>query len=284
MFRHNVPLKNYNTFKVGGPAKYFCEVKDKNELEEAINFAKGKQLPYFILGGGSNLLISDEGFDGLVVKLNNSDIKLKGERVFAQAGADFGEVVEFAASKGLSGLEWATGIPGTLGGAIRGNAGAFGSYISEAVEAVEAIDEDFEFCGLANSDCGFDYRHSSFKDNNKIIFSSILKLKFENEEIIRERMKQNLDYRRERQPLGYGSAGSVFKNPSEKPAGKLIEEAGLKGEKVGDAMVSEKHANFIINSGNATAKDIKELIDLVKQRTKQETGYDLEEEIQYLGF
>jgi UDP-N-acetylmuramate dehydrogenase len=284
MFQYNVPLKNHTTFQVGGPAKYFCKAQEKNQLEEAIAFAKSERLPYFILGGGSNLLVSDKGFDGLIIKLKNDDFKVKSTRIFTQAGAGLGEVAELAASKGLSGLEWAVGIPGTIGGAIRGNAGAFGHYFSDSVEAVETIDENFVFCSFDNPGCCFGYRESIFKHNNQIIFSSILKLQPDEEEKIRERMDKNLSLRKEKQPLGYGSAGSVFKNPQDKSAGRLIEEAGLKREKVGGAIVSEKHANFIINLGSASAKDIKALIDLTKKEVKKQTGYQLEEEIQYLGF
>lgn len=284
MFQYNIPLKKYNTFKVGGPADYFCEVKEKQELKRAIDFSNSKQLPCFILGGGSNLLINDNGFKGLVIKLNNSDCKVKDDRIFAQAGVSLTELVELSAVKGLSGLEWAAGIPGTLGGAIRGNAGAFGSCMSDFLEIVEVADENFSFHSLHKKDCRFSYRDSLFKHNSQIIFSAILNLKKSDEDLIRQKIEQNLNHRKERQPLNYPSAGSFFKNFPEKPAGQIIEEAGLKGKQIGGAMVSEKHGNFIINFNGATASNIKELAELIKSEVKEKTGYQLEEEIRYLGF
>ena len=261
----NVLLKNYTTFKIGGRAKYFFVAKTKKDLIEVINWAKEKKLPFSILGGGSNLLVSDRGFSGLVIK--------------------FGQPLSSYVSKGL---EWAVGIPGTLQGAVYGNAGAFGKSMKDVVGNVEVFDVDeLRIKNYELSKCKFGYRDSIFKrKKNLIILSAEIKTKKSNP----KKIKEYLEYRKTTQPLNFPSAGSVFKNPPGFSAGKLIEDCGLKGKRVGNVKISEKHANFIVNLGNgrhpptARAKDVKKLIDLAKKRVKNKFGVKLEEEIQYLGF
>ncbi|PIQ98596.1 MAG: UDP-N-acetylenolpyruvoylglucosamine reductase [Candidatus Nealsonbacteria bacterium CG11_big_fil_rev_8_21_14_0_20_39_9] len=270
--KKNVLLKNYTTFKIGGRAKYFYAAKDKEDLIRAITLAKKMKLPFFILGGGSNLLISDRGFNGLVIK--------------------FGQPLSLYVSKGL---EWAVGIPGTIQGAVCGNAGAFKQSMQDAVKEVEVFDvKTGEIKNFKNKDCQFSYKDSIFKKKKNLIILSV-KIKNrasegsededENEVLIAskksnaQKIKEYLDYRKERQPLNFPSAGSVFKNPPGFSAGELIDECGLKGKKIGNVKISEKHANFIVNLGRGEAKDVMRLIKIIKNRVKKKFGVVLEEEI-----
>jgi UDP-N-acetylmuramate dehydrogenase len=292
----NVSLKDHTTFKIGGLARYFVITKNTEDLIKAIEFAQDKDLPYFILGGGSNLLVNDQGFDGVVIKNQNSEIKIQNHRakyktIYTTAGTQLGKLVEFSIEKGLTGLEWAAGIPGTVGGAIRGNAGAFGSSIAELVKEVKVWNKDFQFSqttpGLTifnSQDCQFGYRDSIFKHSDNIIFSAELELKKGDKKKSQQMIKKYLQQRKEKQPLEYPSAGCIFKNPKPLSAAQLIEQVGLKGKKVGQAMISEKHANFIINLGRAQAKDVRKLVRLIKVRVKKKFNIELEEEIQYIGF
>ena len=253
-FRKNVPLKNYTTFKIGGPAKYFFEAKRKEELIEAIKLAKKLELPFFILGGGSNLLVSDKGFDGLVIK--------------------FGQPLSSYVSKGL---EWAVGIPGTVQGAVWSNAGAFEKSMKDVVKEVEVFDTKTEkIKNFKSKDCKFGYRDSIFKKNKNLI---ILSVKIKSKKSNRKKIKQYLDYRKKTQPLNFPSAGSIFKNPRGFFAADLIERCGLRGKRIGKVKISEKHANFIVNLGNGKAKDVKKLIKLGKQKVKSKFGIVLKEEI-----
>ena len=214
--KRNVSLKEFTTFKIGGRAKYFLEIKDREKLISALKLAKELKTPFFILGGGSNLLVSDKGFDGLVIKTKNTKYEIKDGLIFCEAGAPLSSLVSMAAKNNLTGLEWAVGIPGTIGGAIYGNAGAFGSSIGEIVKEVEVLkikNCKFELTKLKNKDCQFSYRGSIFKKNpNLIILSAKLKLKKGEKNKIEEKMKKYLDYRRSTQPLKFPSAGSIFKN------------------------------------------------------------------------
>ncbi|OIO46193.1 MAG: UDP-N-acetylenolpyruvoylglucosamine reductase, partial [Parcubacteria group bacterium CG1_02_39_15] len=263
--KKNVLLKNYTTFKIGGRAKYFYIAKDKEDLIRAITLAKKMKLPFFILGGGSNLLISDRGFNGLVIK--------------------FGQPLSLYVSKGL---EWAVGIPGTIQGAVCGNAGAFKQSMQDAVKEVEVFDvKTGEIKNFKNKDCQFSYKDSIFKKKKNLIILSV-KIKNrasegsededENEVLIAskksnaQKIKEYLDYRKERQPLNFPSAGSVFKNPPGFSAGELIDECGLKGKKIGNVKISEKHANFIVNLGRGEAKDVMRLIKIIKNRVKKKFG------------
>lgn len=288
----NISLKNYTTFKIGGSAKYFCVVKDKNDLIEAASFAKKEKLPFFVLGGGSNLLVSDKGFKGLVIKIENYKLKIPACRqagkickVIAGAGLGLAKLLTITANAGLSGLEWSAGIPGaTLGGAVRGNAGAFEIEMKDIVRKVEAFDDKNQKTKIFNNkDCRFGYRGSIFKKNpNLIIFSVELKFKKSNKKKVREKIKEIFGYRAAKHPK-LPSAGSIFKNLEKMRARDLIEEAGLKGKKIGGAQISEQHANFIINTGKAKAKDVLALINLAKKEVKNKFGIAIEEEIKILS-
>ena len=256
-FRENVKLAEYTTFRIGGPAKYFCAAKNKKDLIEAVFFAKKIKLPFFILGNGSNLLVSDKGYEGLVIKT--------------------GRPLSLYISKGL---EWAAGIPGTIEGAVRGNAGAFGGEMKDSVKEVETFDAKSQKVKIfQNKDCQFSYRSSIFKKNSNLI---ILSVKIKSKKSNPQKIKEYLKYRSIHHPK-QPSAGSVFKNLKNIRARDLIEEAGLKGRTIGGAQISEQHANFIINLGGAKAKDVLGLIDLAKKEVKNKFGIKLEEEIKLLG-
>jgi len=305
--KKNVNLKNYSTFKIGGKAKYFVIAKNEDEIKKAILWAKKKKIPFFILGGGSNVLFSDEGFRGLVIKLRNTRYEIRNTKLIAEAGVPLQKLVLETAKKGLSGLENLAGIPGTLGGAIWGNAGAFGREIGDVVEEVKVLDVrglKLEIKKLKKDDCKFGYRDSIFKKRkNWVILEATLKLKKGEKKEIEERIKEILKLRKEKQPLEFPCAGSVFKNVlietvprkiqekfKEKikngflPAGVLIEAAELKGYQIGGAKISEKHANFIVNIGNAKANDVMQLIEKIKKEVKKKFRVQLEEEIKLVGF
>ncbi|MCD6148297.1 UDP-N-acetylmuramate dehydrogenase [bacterium] len=298
--KEDIPLAKFTSFNIGGRAKYFFEGNNKREIIKAVSLAKQEDLPFFILGGGSNLLVDDKGYQGLVIKIQNSGLKIQKEnsnfKVAAGAGTSLSLLVSNAAENGLSGLEWTVGIPGTLGGAIYGNAGAFGKSMKDIVKEVEVFDaKDLQVKIYSLEDCRFDYRESIFKkDKNLIILSAVLELKKGEKKEIENKMKRYLSERKKKQPMGFACAGSVFKNPSfaqtsrrfmtdrELSAGELIERCGLKGRSIGGAKISEKHANFIINLGKAKFSDVRRLIDLIKKRVRSKFGIELEEELQYL--
>jgi UDP-N-acetylmuramate dehydrogenase len=303
-----VELKDYTTYKIGGPAKYFFVAQNKEDLAGAIKIARKNKLPFFILGGGSNLLVSDKGFKGLVIKIDISDIKLDNNKAFVEAGANLTKLAYDSADNGLSGMEWAAGIPGTVGGAIHGNAHAFGTKISDTVSIAETINlKTLKFENFTKKQCQFSLKNSIFKKNkNLIIVSAILEFKKESAEEVKSRIKRFLEYRRTNHPMNFPSAGSTFVNPEVKikdkkllekfpelinynkrgsvPSGYLIEKCGLAGKKKGNAQISEKHCNFIINLGNAKAKDVLSLMKLAKNKVKDVFGIKLETEIQFIGF
>lgn len=302
----NALLKHHTTFKIGGPADYFFIAKKTEDIMNAIKTAKKMKLPVFVLGSGSNLLVSDHGFRGLVIKMDNTPvIKQKSQLViFAEAGTEMKDLVIFSVNKSLQGLEWAGGLPGTFGGAIRGNAGAFGSEMKDSILQVEAIDNNFALKKLLNKQCHFSYRSSIFKKKNWTVVSATITLKKGNKKELENIAKSHSKYRKERHPLEFPNAGSIFKNvplsefsPKLKgnlagvvkkdpfpviPTAFLVSEAGLKGTRVGQAAVSEKHPNFIVNLGNAKAKDVLTLIDIVKKKVKKMYGIQLETEVQLL--
>ena len=285
-FKKNIDLSGHTTFKIGGKAKYFFIAKTKKQLIGAVKEARKNKIPFFILGGGSNILISDKGFDGLVIKLENSQIKTRGFKIFSESGALLSKLVNESALKGLSGLEWAAGIYGTLGGAIRGNAGAFGKEIKDLVEEIEAYDfKEDKIKIFKKRECFFSYRGSIFKKKeNLIVLLAVFELKKGAKKNIKEEIIKYLEYRKKNHPLNLPSAGSVFKNPPSKSAGELIEKCGLKGKTIGKAQISLKHANFIVNLGGAKSEDVLRLIFLAKKKVKEKFKIDLEEEIRYLEF
>ncbi len=285
--KKNIGLAPYTTFKIGGVADYFFVAETKEDLVRAIKTAREFKLPFFLLAGGSNLLVSDKGFKGLVIKFQISKFKIQNSRVVAEAGVMLRELINASAKLGLDGFEWLAGIPGTVGGAIRGNAGAFGKSMADLVKTVEVLEigSKLEIKNYKPEDCQFSYRSSIFKKRKNLVILSVeIQLKKGNKKEIGKNIKRYLDYRKEKHPLNLPSAGSIFKNPEDSSAGKLIESCGLKGKKIGQVQISEKHANFIVNLGKAKAEDILKLISLAKQKVKEKFGIELEEEIQFLGF
>ena len=247
----NISLAQYTSFKIGGPAKFFCQVKTKQALKDLIK----KYPKYYILGNGSNLLVSDKGFDSLVIKLLNTKYQILNTKIYAEAGVNLAQLVRETEKANLTALEWALGIPGTIGGAAAVNASAFGSCMNNLIEKTEKIDH--------------------------IIWSVTLRL---NRGFRADLMQQYLNYRQKTQPLGHACAGCIFKNPPGDSAGRLIDQAGLKGVSRGKAQISKKHANFILNIKNAQAKDVIALIKLAKKTVKEKFNVDLDLEINLLGF
>jgi len=288
--RQNVSLKEYSTFRIGGQSKYFLICRTKEELILAIKIAKKFKLPFFILGGGSNVLFDDKKFSGMIIKFQNSknglQIKfqnLKYKIIYAEAGISLADLVATSLKEKLTGLEWAVGIPGTFGGAIRGNAGAFGQEMQGLIKSIEVFNvKSGKTKFFKNKDCKFQYRESIFKKNpDLIILSCGLILKRGSKKEIEKNIKKNLQLRKEKHPKNF-SAGSIFKNPpplSKFSAGELIEKCGLKGQIVGGAQFSQIHANFIVNLGNAKSKDVKKLIKTAKKKVKNNFKIILEEEI-----
>ena len=276
------PMKNHTTFKVGGNAQVFVTVNSKEELSALMKYISTENISYFILGKGSNLLVSDSGIKGVVITLSGefTDIKTKdGNKIFAGAGASLMKLCRFAQENSLSGLEFAYGIPGSVGGAVFMNAGAYGGEMKNCLVSADYITPQGE-CGTFTIDeLQLGYRTSVFKNKNYIITGCTLSLKEENKDIIKEKMDDLLGRRRSKQPIEYPSAGSTFKRPEGAFAGTLIESCGLKGYTIGGACVSEKHAGFIINKGGATFEDIDSLIKEVQKKVKDETGYFLETEV-----
>ncbi|MFA6437458.1 MAG: FAD-binding protein [Candidatus Paceibacterota bacterium] len=357
--RENVPLAQYTYYKIGGKAEYFCEVKDGKDIIEALQFSNEKKLPFFVLGGGANVLISDSGFNGLVIRIKNTgnDIEIinskseirntkqiqnskfeiqNSEHIRVNAGTKLSDLVNFSLKNGLSGLEWAAGIPGTVGGAVRGNAGAFNGEMGNVVESIVAvchseakpknlIKEEILHCvqddkeenmtqvksdnsgykikTFSNKQCAFGYRTSVIKEQGGVILSVTLKFKkITNKDLIfknQEEAKNHIKYRKEHHPLKYPSCGSVFKNVDIGkireigdirgkgdiiPAGLLIAKAGLAGKRIGDAQISEKHSNFIINLRNATAEDVYKLIQFCQKEVYKKFGVKLGPEVEFVGF
>lgn len=308
--RKNILLANHTTFRLGGPARFFCDVKNKKELVEAIKWAKEKKLPFFILGGGSNLLASDEGFEGLVIKIKSENIKIKscdGEFKFieAEAGAPLIKLVLESIKDGYSGLEWGFGIPGTVGGAVFGNAGRLGQDISQTVERVKILDPDsLEEKEFRLEDCDFKYRESRFKDGGFIILSAVFKLKKAEKEDIEKTLMKAKNIASQSPP--WPSAGCAFKNYEIKGendillqnfpelrrrvqsgkigVGFLIDQCGLRGRQIGGAKIWEKHANHIVNAGGAKTRDVLEMIELVKKTVKEKYKIELEEEVRIIDY
>jgi UDP-N-acetylmuramate dehydrogenase len=281
----DIELAQYTTFKIGGKADYFYRAKSIDGLVESIKSAKKENLPFFILGNGSNTLISDSGFRGLVIKMEYNFIEKPTENeIIAGAGTLLSTLLFESIKYDLTSLEWAIGIPGTIGGAICGNAGAYGQSISNLIKSVEILDT--ENLKIENKDaefCEFKYRESIFKNNNRyIILSAVFEFQKGNKEEIDKTIKAYILQRQEKNPLG-PSAGCVFKNiqkGEEKiSVGQLIEKCGLKGKILGGAQISDKHANFIVNINNAKCTDVLGLIDLAKKAVKSEQGFEIKEEI-----
>lgn len=312
--QQNIPLKDFSNYKIGGNAAYFLEVFSKEELAETLKewkkissvFPRDEQ-KIFILGDGTNILFSDEGFNGLVIKNSIKGISVQNNAVTAGAGEKISSLLNFCSKNSLSGLEWAGGLPGTAGGAIRGNAGAFGGEIKDNLKEVTSLNlKTLETIKRSNKDCEFSYRNSLFKKTaiDEIILSAVFSLKNGDKTEIQNKINEKIEYRKAKHPLEYPNIGSIFKNvPVEQipaefkdelsqyvkndpfpvvPTAKLIFLTELKGKRVGNVMVSTKHTNYIVNLGNGKAMEVKELINVIKNKVHNKFGIELEEEIMYV--
>lgn len=279
------PMKNHTTFRIGGPADALALPKTPEEVAEVVRFCHEHAQPYYVLGNGSNLLVSDEGYRGLVLQLyrNFNDIQVNGETITVQSGAMLAAVARTAYQTGLTGLEFASGIPGTIGGAVVMNAGAYGGEMKNVLKEVTVLTKEGEVLVIPAKALELGYRTSVIPKNGWIVLGAVLQLKKGDQEQILARMEELKEQRITKQPLDLPSAGSTFKRPEGYFAGKLIMDAGLRGFTVGGAQVSEKHCGFVVNRGNATAADVWELICEVKRRVKEMTGVELEPEVKLLG-
>jgi len=305
LFKENESMIRHTNFRIGGPARWFVEVKNVNELKEALAFAAEKFLPVFVFGGGSNTLVSDQGFNGVVIKMAMRAIEINGNRVCAEAGVLSSALARATAKVGLAGMTWAISLPGTIGGAVRGNAGCFGGETKDFLVDAELF-RDGHVVIVSKSDLHFGYRESAIKHSNDIVLSATFELPHGDQKELTLELEQKLSSRKSTQPLDAGSAGCLFKNyeihsdeelqrlsqkldiPLEMrhtqrlSAGWLIDQLDLKGMQIGGAKISEKHGNFVVNSGEARADEVIQLVALIKTRARNELGIQLQEEIQYL--
>lgn len=305
--RENVPLAPLTTFHVGGNARYYAEASGAIELAEVFEYAEKMKLPLYVLGGGSNVLFSDQGFSGIILRIVAGGVTVRGEKILAGAGTSLLAVVEKATEASLQGIEKLAGIPGSFGGAIRGNAGAFGTEIGQLVSSVKVLNQHTGMVKeYQQQDCQFRYRNSFFKENpHLVILSAELRLKPGNKDELKRINEETQATREAKHPQKALCAGSFFMNPivtdtklleefakdtgqpskdGKLPAGWLIDHVGLRGKRIGGAMVSQYHPNYLVNMGNATAKDIITLASLVKTRVRDELRIRLQEEVQYVGF
>lgn len=280
----NEPMKNHTSFKIGGNADEFCEPESEEDILSAIEYANTKGIPYTVIGNGSNILVSDKGIRGLVIKLSKafSAIELKDNLIAAKGGALLSSVALTAQRASLCGMEFASGIPGTMGGAIYMNAGAYGGTMQDIIKSVTYL-ENGEIKKKEASELEWEYRKSLFTDKDAIILSAEIELEFGDQKEITEKMDDYKKRRTEKQPLLMPSAGSTFKRPEGYFAGKLIEDAMLKGYSIGGAEVSKKHAGFVVNKGNATCQDVLDLIKYVQDTVFDKFGVRLETEVKTLG-
>ncbi|MBQ8857658.1 MAG: UDP-N-acetylmuramate dehydrogenase [Lachnospiraceae bacterium] len=281
----NEPMASHTTFRIGGPADYFVMPETIEELAAVLKLCKEEAVPYFILGNGSNLLVGDKGFRGVVIQLykNFDGIQIEGTKVTAKAGAMLIRVAKEAGKAGLTGLEFASGIPGTIGGAMVMNAGAYGGEMKDVVTAVTVLTKDGDIKTLSGEDMNFRYRGSVVEDEGHIVLEAVMELQEGNLEEIQARIDELSVQRRTKQPIEYPSAGSTFKRPEGYFAGKLIQDAGLRGYQVGGAQVSEKHCGFVINVGGATAADVMQLMQDVSDKVNEQFGVILEPEVKRIG-
>ena len=279
------PMSRHTTFGIGGPADFYLCPHSTKEVQEIVEICKEENLPYFVLGNGSNLLVSDKGYRGVVIQLwkNFSDITVKDCCIQAKAGALLSKVAVEALEAGLTGMEFASGIPGTIGGAAFMNAGAYGGEMKDIIKSVKVLDTQGEVRVLPKEELKMGYRTSIVKEKGYTVLSVELELSKGNREEIRNTMEDLKERRTSKQPLEMPSAGSTFKRPEGYFAGKLIMDSGLRGFSVGGAQVSEKHCGFVVNKGGATAMDVLNLIREVQRRVKEQFGVDLETEVRFLG-
>jgi UDP-N-acetylmuramate dehydrogenase len=284
--RFHYPMHRLTTYKVGGPVEALWEARDLEKLKEGIRYLCMEDIPYGVLGRGSNLLVKDKGIDGVMILLNGSLAVIKDSAdkslVWAGGGVHLTDLTNWCRQHGLSGLEFLAGIPGTVGGAVVMNAGAFGEEVNERIKALQFVLPGGTQVEMKRSELKFSYRRLQM-EGGKLVTNACFSLNRATPKAVSEKMSGFLRTRKQTQPLEYPSAGSVFKNPPGDHAGRLIEKAGLKGKRIGGAVVSEKHANFIVNKGGATATDILSLMDLVRLEVKRMSGITLETEIRVLG-
>ena len=303
--QENIQLKDYTTFKIGGPAQFFVEATTIDDVKETLAYAKSNNLKILFLGGGSNLLVSDKGFEGLVLKLSLIKLEFNKNIVTIGAGVQLALLLDEALNKELTGLEFVTGIPGTVGGAIRGNAGTYGLGMADVVQKIIYLDEDNQIQEMDAKQAKFAYRHSIFKEKKYIILETVIKLIKGDIEVSRQLIKERLQYRKDTQP-NQPSAGCAFKivlfadvdladlkkkgldldkfvKFEKIPAAFLIEQADLKGHSIGGAQISELHSNYIINKGDAKADDVVMLISFIKQQIRDKYGIQLQEEVQIIA-
>lgn len=279
-------MASHTTFRIGGLADCFVQLENTEQLIKVRKYLSQVGVPFFVLGNGSNLLVSDEGFRGVILQIGPkmNRVTVEGSVIVAQAGASMAQIARTAMEHELTGMEFASGIPGTIGGGVVMNAGAYGGELSRIVTQVNVVNSEGEIMELDNETMEFGYRTSTIRNNPFTVTEVILRLEKGDRQQIRERMEELAAKRREKQPLEYPSAGSTFKRPAEHYAGQLIMEAGLRGFQCGGAKVSDKHCGFVINTGNATAEDVRKLIREVQVRVKDQFNVDLETEVLFLGW
>ncbi len=284
--KYNIPMKNYTSFKIGGPAEYFVQIKNVEELQEALKIYQQTKEPLTIIGNGSNLLVNDNGIKGIVLQINIKKLEIQEEKdsikVIVGSGNKLGELAQKLAQKEIAGFEFASGIPGTIGGAIRMNAGAHGTEMKDIVQTITYVDKMGKIHKMTAEQAKFQYRKSIFAEKDYIIIEAELKLQKGKKKEIQEKMQEYAKYRKEKQPLEYPSAGSTFKRGEDFITAKLIDECGLKGYQIGGAQISEKHAGFIINKGNATAEDVLKLIQYTKEQVYKKFNKVIETEIEVI--
>ncbi len=280
------PMKKYTTFKIGGPADIIVQPENKEQLSAILKVCNKEKVPYYILGNGSNLLVSDEGYRGVIIQLYNqfADITVKDNHITAQSGALLAKIAAKALENELTGFEFAHGIPGTLGGAVVMNAGAYGGEMKQVIVSCEVMTPEGDILKLSNEALELGYRTSVIQKKDYIVLEATIALETGDKEKIHELMKDYAGRRREKQPLDKPSAGSTFKRPVGHFAGKLIMDSNLRGFKVGGAMVSDKHCGFVVNTGEATCADVIHLIQEVKRIVKEKFDVELEPEVKMLGF
>lgn len=279
-------MGRHTSFRVGGPADLFVEPATDEELKQAVDLARREEVPFFVTGNGSNLLVSDDGFRGMILHIGKqlSAVTVEGNVICAQAGATLAQIARVALEHSLTGFEFAAGIPGTLGGAVAMNAGAYGGEMKQVLVQARVLTPEGEILTIPADELELSYRHSVIFEKGYLVLSAEIQLSMGNQQEIRERMDELARARKEKQPLEFPSAGSTFKRPEGYFAGKLIQDAGLKGYTVGGAQVSEKHSGFVINRGGAEATEIAFLIRQVQKKVKRQFGVSLETEVRFVGF
>jgi UDP-N-acetylmuramate dehydrogenase len=280
------PMANHTSFKIGGPADFFLRPRGISQLQEALKYCKEQQIPYYVMGNGSNLLVADKGFEGVIIQIykNLSQVKIQGDYVTAEAGVLLSTLSNKICEASLTGFEFASGIPGTLGGAVCMNAGAYGGELKYVIESATVIDDQGELLTLSNEELKLGYRTSIVQQKGYVVVEAQLKLNKGNIAEIQAIIDDLTDKRTTKQPLELPSAGSTFKRPTGYYAGKLIMDSGLRGYQIGGAQVSEKHCGFVVNVDKATACDVLSLIKHIQKTVKDKFGVDLEPEVRILGF